>query len=66
MKGLLMKYFVLKPKGKLTDPYAHASRQAMETYAYCIRKENPKLRNGLMEWVRNEEIEAKNDSPRTS
>jgi hypothetical protein len=49
MKGLKMKYFVLKPKG--TDIYAYASRMAMRTYANIIIEENPELANDLLDWA---------------
>jgi len=55
--GLLMKYFVLKPRGK--DSYARASQMAMVMYADCIQNEDPKLAKDLREWVRRvrEEVE---------
>lgn len=49
MDGLVMKYFVLKPKGD--DEYAKASRKAMMMYAASIRKENLKLSTELIEWT---------------
>jgi len=49
MEGLVMKYFVLKPKG--TDIYAVASRKAMITYAQIISKENPQLSDDLILWA---------------
>jgi hypothetical protein len=49
MNGLEMKYFVLKPKGD--DPYAAASRKAMEAYADAIKRENPRLARALISWV---------------
>ncbi len=52
MPGLLMKYFVLKPKG--ADRYAEASRQAMGFYAAVINDENPELADALREWVTTE------------
>ena len=48
MSGLMMKYFVLKPKGN--DPYAEASRCAMYAYAQSIEEENPDLSSDLIEW----------------
>lgn len=48
MAGLIMKYFVLKPKGN--DPYAEASRCAMYAYALSIKDENPELMDDLIEW----------------
>ena len=59
MKGLMMKYFVLKPKG--IDPYARASRVAMRSYAYSITSTNRKLSDELIIWAREEEKEAKQD-----
>jgi hypothetical protein len=58
MTGLLMKYFVLKPKGK--DIYAAASRQAMEAYAQLlyITNTNPELAKELTEWAERENVEA--------
>lgn len=52
MKGLGMKYFVLKPGGK--DAYAKASREAMRLYSLSIRFENEKLSLDLMDWVSRE------------
>lgn len=54
IKGLQMKYFVLKPKGK--DQYAVASRKALLTYADIICSENPLLAKELRDWV-NKEID---------
>ena len=48
-EGLLLKYFVLKPKGGC--PYGEASRMAMLAYAKAIKKENPQLAKDLKEWV---------------
>lgn len=48
-KGLVMKYFVLKPSG--IDVYALASRRAMGEYATMIKHENPELANDLEKWV---------------
>ena len=53
MTGLLMKYFVLKPKGN--DPYANASRRAMVEYANKILPTNPELANDILEWVEAED-----------
>lgn len=50
--GLLMKYFVLKPKGN--DAYAKASRAAMRQYARVIRETNPQLHDDLMAWSERE------------
>ncbi len=49
MTGLMMKYFVLKPKG--SDPYAVASRCALEGYATAISGENPELAKDLRGWI---------------
>ena len=56
--GLELKYFVLKPRSKFhKDPYAHASRMAMLTYAEHIRREaNERLAVNLEAWVKLEEI----------
>jgi hypothetical protein len=52
MAGLVMKYFILKPKGKSkADMHAMASRAAMTTYANVIEPVNPKLAKELTEWV---------------
>jgi len=59
MEGLIMKYFILKPKG--IDPYARASRVAMRSYAYSITSTNRKLSDELMAWAKKEEKEAKQD-----
>lgn len=48
VKGLQMKYFVLKPKGD--GPYAEASRCAIYAYAQSIENENPELSRDLIEW----------------
>jgi hypothetical protein len=51
MAGLKMKYFVLNPRSKHAhDPYATASRVAMEAYAKEIRSENPDLAYDLKNW----------------
>ncbi len=63
MSGLLMKYFVLKPRG--TGPYAAASRGALFKYAQMIREANPQLANELHSWASNEMAEANNpEAPR--
>jgi len=49
MDGLVMKYFVLKPKGR--SVYAAASRVAMLAYADEIEKLNPKLAGQLRDWA---------------
>ena len=61
MDGLLLKYFVLKPKG--TDVYAAASRSAMRAYASMIRTENLDLSNELREWADREALDAMADNP---
>jgi hypothetical protein len=53
MSGLIMKYFVLKPKGN--HQYANASRVAMKAYANEIANENPTLANELKAWADAEE-----------
>jgi hypothetical protein len=52
--GLMMKYFVLKPKGD--DVFAKASRRAMRAYADTIHNENPTFANELRAWADNEQI----------
>lgn len=63
-KGLIMKYFVLKPSGK--DIYGKASRAACEAYAKEIKDHNPELYHDLMQWVNTCRIEVFNSlgSPR--
>ena len=62
MEGLIMKYFVLKPKGK--SIYAAASRKALRAYAHHIFSVNEDLATGLLDWadkesfVRSEDIKA--------
>ena len=56
MKGLMMKYFVLKPGGN--DDYAEASRLALLAYAKRIRLKNPELADDLDMWARVEQREA--------
>ena len=53
MDGLLMKYFVLKPRG--IDEYAAASRRAMRIYASHICGINPVLCGNLREWADREQ-----------
>lgn len=50
--GLLMKYFVLKPKG--VDVYAQASRRAMRSYATLIETDNPQFAAELRKWADDE------------
>jgi hypothetical protein len=56
MEGLIMKYFVLKPKGN--DIYAKASREAMKAYAFMIKNENEQFAKELLDWVMYENEEA--------
>ena len=51
--GLLLKYFVLKPRG--TSAHAKASREAMLTYATWIKEEDSSLASSLRRWVSEEE-----------
>ena len=53
MEGLLMKYFILKPKG--SNVYAKASRLAMLKYAEVINNVNPTFANDLRKWVSQEQ-----------
>lgn len=56
MDGLVMKYFILKPKAKdRADVYALASRMAMLAYAGAVQSENPQLAKELVGWVTREE-----------
>ena len=52
--GLVMKYFVLKPRGD--DIYARASRAAMMHYARLIQSDNPVFAAELREWADSEQI----------
>ena len=52
LNGLVMKYFILKPKGH--SAHAKASRAAIEAYAFEIGDENPKLASELREWSEKE------------
>ena len=55
MIGLKMKYFVLKPRSKtVNDPYAKASRMALEAYAKAISDVNPCLSLDLLNWANEE------------
>lgn len=54
MKGLEMKYFVLKPKGE--NQYAVASRIAMKAYATAIDAINPTLAAELRKWANSEHM----------
>lgn len=49
MNGLIMKYFVLKPRGK--DLHAEASRKAMRAYARHITMDNPEFAKELEDWA---------------
>jgi len=60
MDGLMMKYFVLKPKG--TDVYARASRCAMLRYADEIMEDNRDFALDLVKWVTDEEHAAERES----
>ena len=53
IQGLLLKYFILKPKG--INIYAKASRLAMLKYAEVINIENPIFANDLRKWVSREQ-----------
>ena len=58
-EGLILKYFVLKPKGN--DIYAVASRKAMQTYAKIIESVNPEFANDLYSWIGREHIDAEEE-----
>ena len=47
--GLLLKYFVLKPRG--SGIYAAASRAAMLKYADIVERENPDLAREVRWWA---------------
>ena len=49
MEGLIMKYFVVKPRS--SDIYGEASRRAMLAYAHTIKDENPEMSTQLKDWV---------------
>ena len=49
MSGLIMKYFVLKPRG--SSPHSLASRNALRAYAQSIRSENAELADDLQNWA---------------
>jgi len=53
LEGLLLKYFVVKPKGN--NIYAKASREAILRYADIIKIINPIFANDLIKWVENEQ-----------
>lgn len=53
--GLIMKYFVLKPRAKhADDAFATASQCAMQAFADSIEPENEPLARELRLWARNE------------
>ena len=56
MKGLQLRYFVLKPKG--ISKNAEASREAMLAYAETVRETDPELAYDLIKWVETERLEA--------
>ena len=56
-KGLLLRYFVIKPKGN--NIYAKASREAMWKYAEVIESTNLIFADDLKEWALKEESLAK-------
>lgn len=56
MAGLMLKYFVLKPKG--SSPYSKASRAAMRAYADVIEGENYDLADNLRNWVAEEQMKS--------
>lgn len=56
MDGLMMKYFVLKPRGE--DVFAKASRVAMRAYAKTIANDSPKFAAEVREWADREGADA--------
>lgn len=54
--SMMMKYFVLKPKGK--DAFAAASRAAMLRYSDMIKAHDPQLAEQLYQWATTEAAEA--------
>ena len=52
--GLVMKYFVLKPKGD--NKFAEASREAMKKYAEVIEETNLQLGVELRNWAGQEQL----------
>lgn len=51
-EGLVMKYFMLKPKAKSKDDlHAYASQMAMLRYAEAIRGLDPGLADELVTWA---------------
>ncbi len=58
--SLKMKYFVLKPRSKFVDdPYAAASRLALEAYATRIASTDSNLADSLREWATSERANLK-------
>jgi len=55
MKGLIMKYFVLRPSNK--DRHGWASIEAVRAYAKDMEKENPALAEDLRKWMSDIETE---------
>lgn len=54
--ALEMKYFVLKPKSKHKgDPYAKASRMAINVYAAWVKHIDPEMSKELIKWTMIEE-----------
>ena len=53
-KGLVMKYFILKPAG--SSIFAFASRRAMQTYARTIQEYHPTLAGDLFKWADEEQM----------
>jgi len=56
MDELMLKYFVLKPKGD--SIHAKASRVAMHAYARTIKDTHPELSKQLVDWAAAEGAEA--------
>ena len=52
MSGLLLKYYVLKPKGN--DQFAVASRAAMRTFAQSMHGHNNELSADVKAWAEKE------------
>lgn len=50
--GIVMRYFVLKPKGN--SPYHEASRAALRAYADSIQPVNDRLAIQIRQWARRE------------
>jgi hypothetical protein len=52
-----IKYFVIDPRSKeRNDAHAYASREAMRTYAECIKEKNPELAHDLLVWADKEAV----------